>query len=379
MCRLFPSFTLFVLIGLIGFSNTTQAQISTQNTLNSALQFYTQSWYIQEDNDAVTIRQNVFPISLHIPLAKRLETRITTAYAQFETETQQGVKQQTEGLTDLKIQTGLALLNKRNLVLGLALNVPTGNDALDNKQQNILQSFASPDLSIRENRFGTGFNMGATLSYAHSLPNKKTLIGIAAGHVYNGNYQIALSDEDLTLSPGTESTLTVALSHSKGERNLFIAPSVSFYGIEKWNDEKAIQLGPKIQLQSSYSFPINNALKLSIGLYELARLAPTRFTPQAQRDSIQWQPEHTLLLGVDYQLPNKTSLQFNQVGRSIATKNPNALSTKALESSFAIHHSFTSWLHVTIGQRFIWAKGKKQAIDRNIRGNEGFLKAVLKF
>jgi hypothetical protein len=374
-------FSFFFTMNLYGLSAYLYGQITPNTPVSGAVQFFTQTWQINdEDNSVVTAHQNVMPLSVYIPVTNRVETRLTTGYAKFSTEDKLGNIQRIDGFTDLKIQTGAALLAQRNLVLGVALNLPTGSDALSNTQQNVLQAFASPDLSIRENRFGAGFNAGTTLSYATTLKNRKTLLGGALGFVYNGNYDIVLNSDTLMLSPGTESTLALALIHRNGDRNLLISPSLSLYGVEKWDGVQALQLGPKVQLQSTYLFPLTNQWQVSVGLNQLLRLAPTVYNNNiAQRNTADMQPETTLILGAAYRFASGTTFAYNQVGRDIRSSKESALNTQVLESNFLISQSFSNRLSLSLGQRFIWGKGTYQQNNRTIQGNEGFVKAALKF
>lgn len=356
------------------------AQISPNTPASASMQIYAQSWSFNDDGAVASAKQNVIPLSVYLPVADRIETRLLTSYAQFSTQNRLGEEASVKGFTDLKVQTGAALLENRNLVLGLALNIPSGNNDLNQNQQDILQAFTSPDLSIRENRLGVGLNVGTTISYAQSINNPKNLIGAALGFVQNGPYKVFVADQQLKLNPGSEATLALAFSHQEREQSLFISPSLTIYGKEKWDDTDALKIGHKIQLQGIYSLPVKDNLQLSLGLNQLFRLAPTRYSNgTAVKDSNGTLPESTVIIGATYRFPTQTTLQLNQVGRLIQNPNPNLWSSRVFESNFAVQHPLNKWLNIGLGQRFILGKSHTAVSNRTLRGNEGFFKVYVQF
>ena len=176
----------------IGLLPIAQAQVVPGMPRSGAAQIFAQSWDIQT-NDAVTnITQSVLPIGIFLPIRDGLEARVSTSYVSLSKKTSNGPTETVSGLTDLKLQANYALLGRR-LMLGISLNLPTGQGNLTSQEQDVVFGFVAPDLSVRANRLGEGFNVGTTLSLAQPLSAYSTF-GLAAGIVARGAYDTSIPD-----------------------------------------------------------------------------------------------------------------------------------------------------------------------------------------
>jgi opacity protein-like surface antigen len=118
------------------------------------------------------------------PSAYKLETRVKSGYV-FSSQNTLGQIARYEGPVDTQASFNLTLLSFESIrpLLGLALNLPTGNSYLPGNQR---FTRMDPDL-VDVGSYGAGFNVNPTAGFIVGL-NETTAISLSAGYTWQGAF-----------------------------------------------------------------------------------------------------------------------------------------------------------------------------------------------
>lgn len=119
-----------------------------------------------------------------MPSEYKLETRLKGGYV-YSTHNTAGQLARYEGPVDSQASFNLTLLNFDSIrpLLGLAINVPTGNSYLPGNQR---FTRMDPDL-VDAGSYGAGFNINPTAGFILGL-NESTAVSISAGYAWQGAF-----------------------------------------------------------------------------------------------------------------------------------------------------------------------------------------------
>jgi opacity protein-like surface antigen len=119
-----------------------------------------------------------------VPSEYKLETRLKSGYV-FSAQNTAGQLARYEGPVDTQAAFNLTLLNFDSIrpLLGLNLNLPTGNTYLPNGQR---FSRMDPDL-VDVGSYGTGFNVNPTAGFIFGI-DEHTAISLSAGWTWQGPF-----------------------------------------------------------------------------------------------------------------------------------------------------------------------------------------------
>ncbi|MBN8587825.1 MAG: hypothetical protein J0L94_05825 [Rhodothermia bacterium] len=364
------------------------AQISPGTPYSTAIQLFSQRWTIREGEESVQISQTVLPIGIYLPFKDRFEMRLSSSYLNFQ-NLAENVQTTVSGLSDLKIQAGYALNTERRMVVNTAFSLPTGVSKLTDKQQDVVTDFISPDLSVRENRLGEGFNAGGTFSFVTDT-SEEGLLGGAVGFLHRGAFQTALinADKSVTLKPGSETTVTAAYSHTTPSSFFQISPTLTFYGDEHINGLKALRLGPKFQTQVLATKMFNKRKGLlTTALQGVVRGETMTFEESAEVFHIKNPNSLTILASLDYNLMAKLRLTLTGVGRFIRTSTSEeemvvtgSGTSNVFEEGATLSYAVSKSATLSLGQRYITGRGTNAKSEiRTINGFETFLRTSIRF
>lgn len=380
------------LVGVSGLflgGSLVQAQISPGTPYSSAVQYFNQHWTIQEGENEYEIAQSVMPIGVYLPFADRLEVRVATSYVRFMS-TQGGHTETVSGLADTKVQIGYALNAQRNFVVNSVFSLPTGFSKLDDKQQDVVTDFISPDLSVRENRLGEGLNAGGTISYVKDT-SPEGLFGISAGFLHRGAFATSLinTNGSVNLQPGKEISATMAYSHTTPSSFLQISPSFTFYTDEFLNSSRTLRLGGKFQFQTlATKFFSQRKGLATFALQNVVRGQTQTYDDKATAYRVINPNTFTVLSSVDYQIIKQLRGTASLVGRFIRTQSTSLGDAEVIgngrsnvfEEGVTLTYTVSPMASISIGQRWIKGQGTNREQEvRNIQGFEGFGRLSIRF
>lgn len=237
-----------------------------------------------------------------LPEAFRLETRLRSGYV-YSAHNTAGQIARYEGPVDTQAAFNLTLLNFESVrpLLGLSLNLPTGNTYLPNNQR-----FArmDPDL-VDAGSYGVGFNVNATAGFIVGL-NENTAASLSAGYTWQGDF--------------TKEGINQAQVAN-------IAPPPAFLVVNTFDIRQRVSPGQ--------TYTVNGNISSTLGSLVLAASFAYMGSSQASIDGIatgRAGAKFTSNASANYQFDERTALALN-VSWNFAEKNeiPNALGGFVLE------------------------------------------------
>jgi outer membrane immunogenic protein len=123
-------------------------------------------------------------IDYNMPSEYKLEARVKGGYV-YSTQNTAGQVARYEGPVDTQASFNLTFLNFDSIrpLLGLALNLPTGNSYLPGNQR---FTRMDPDL-VPVGSYGVGFNVNPTAGFTFGL-NETTAVSLSAGYTWQGDF-----------------------------------------------------------------------------------------------------------------------------------------------------------------------------------------------
>jgi opacity protein-like surface antigen len=140
-------------------------------------------------------------INYNLPSEYKFETRLKGGYV-YSSQNTPGQFAHYEGPVDTQASFNLTLLNFDNIrpLLGLAMNLPTGNSYLPGNQR---FTRMDPDL-VDVGSYGAGFNINPTAGFIVGL-NQTTALSLSAGYAFQGDF--TKEGISITLTPDGASRL----------------------------------------------------------------------------------------------------------------------------------------------------------------------------
>lgn len=179
-----------------------------------------------------------------LPNEYKFETRLRSGYV-YSAQNTPGQVARYEGPVDTQVALNLTLLNFESIrpLLGLSLNLPTGNTYLPGNQR---FTRMDPDL-VDAGSYGVGFNVNPTAGFVFGV-NENTAISLSAGYTWQGDFtkegisltqvanpfpppaSIVVSTFDLKqrVSPGSAYTANGNITSTYG--NLVMIASMAYMG-----------------------------------------------------------------------------------------------------------------------------------------------------
>jgi hypothetical protein len=266
---------ILILAGLLGVTQATNlsAQVIPGMLYSGSLESYYQSWEITEGESTTKINQLIVPVNVFLPVSDKADVRIGTSYASFGREVDGLDSESVSGLTDIRLQANYAALDRR-LLVSLIANLPTGKGELTSSQQDVVFDFVSPDLSVRANRLGEGFNVGGTVNFAEPLSHA-AILSIGAGLIVRGAYDTGLptSETSIRLAPGLLMNGSAGIDFFTGPSHLHLSSTFSYYGTEQVDDLDYYRIGPEFALRANYGVSYSRSKGMfTAGLHQILRL-----------------------------------------------------------------------------------------------------------
>ncbi|HEX9659377.1 MAG TPA: hypothetical protein VGA18_03715 [Rhodothermales bacterium] len=376
------TYTLATAVLLGAGASEAPGQVIPGTPFSGSVESYYQSWDIDEGATSTTVTQVFTPISVFLPIADRLEARVSSAYVSMSRDTDFSDSESVSGLADLKLQVNGSFLQRR-LILGLVANLPSGQGELTSLEQDIVYDFVSPDLSVRTNRLGEGFNIGGTVSFANALSESVTL-GIGASVLSRGSYDTSLpgTSNPITLSPGLESRAGATLDILSGVSAFRLSSTLAMYGTEQVNDVENYKIGQELTFAADYTVAYQAGRgRLSAGVLEILRFDNSiRSDGSFDTEEVSSNGNYLVVhASNDYGVSPKLVLTVSALGRLVGANESDAGDATVIESGLAATLTPTSNVAITLGGRYVTGSGTGfSGRDREIKGMEGMLRTVVR-
>jgi len=357
------------------------AQVIPGTPYGGSLEGYYQTWDVDEGT-STTLTQMYVPINIYLPLADRFEARLSSGYVSMTTDTEFDESQSVSGLTDPRIQLAGSFLERR-LIVGLVVNLPSGGGDLSSAEQDIVFDFISPDLSVRTNRIGEGFNYGGTISFANALSRTVT-IGLGASVLNRGGYDTSLPGHTapISLTPGLESRASASLDVVLGKSVVRLSSTFAMYGTEKVNDVDNYKIGREVSVAADYSLAYSSDRgQFSLGVYELLRFdnsVVSNGTLQTEQASVNGN-YFVAHAANDYGVSPTVRITVSALGRLIGPNEFDVGDSTVLEGGLAATVLASSNVALTLGGRYVKGSGTGfSGRDRDVSGIEGMFRTVVR-
>ncbi len=368
----------------LAFTAPAVAQPDARSTAYSgSVQGYVQSWRIEDAGERRNVTQAVVPIGFLVPITADWDVRLTSSYVRLSRSSSETSEEQVvSGISDLKLQVNTLQLDRR-LLLSLSANFPTGRRDLTGAEQDLVQTFVAPDLSVRASRFGEGLNVGGAASYGFDLsPN--TMAAIGAGFTHRGVYALTFpgTTTSIDLKPGLEASLTGSILQRIGVHLFRGATGITAHGMEQIDGRDAFRLGPRVFLEALYSRPFEGGRgRVTFAVKDLFRMKEMSGLDTQATRLLDTNGNYLIADGgVDYDITRWIGLGLDGTGRLIGNNSRDVGGVSVLEGGLTARLSPVESLDFRLGGRFIVGSGTGYSgEERSIQGIEGFLRLSARF
>lgn len=369
--------TNLVVLTLVG---SVSGQVIPGLSYSGALNGYFQTWDITEGEQSTTINQLIVPISVFLPVSDRIDIRIASSYASFGRDIEGGNSESVNGLTDVRIQANYVAFDRR-LLVGLVGNLPTGQAELTSAEQDIVFEFISPDLAVRANRLGEGFNIGGTLTFANPV-SSAAVISVGGGLIARGGYDTSFptSEDPVRFEPGILANGSAGVDFYTGTSHLHLSSIFSYFGTERVDDADFYRIGSQIAVVARYGLGYARSRgRFTGGLHQIIRLDNSSAVP----DGFGTEPLSTngTYLAVsatnEYAVTPIVTLAASAVARIVGKNDFDTGDSTVFEGGLGVSVIATRGVLVSLGGRFVSGSGTGlTGLDRDLTGIEGSFRLV---
>lgn len=334
-----------------------------------------QSWEITEGDEETKINQLIVPLSIFLPVTDKADIRIASSYASFGREGSDGSTESVSGVTDVRLQANYAAVQRR-LLIGLVANLPTGQGELNNLQQDIVFDFVSPDLSVRANRLGEGFNLGGTLTYAAPV-SRATILSLGGGLIYRGAYNTSLPDGEtpIELNPGLLGNASLGVDFFTGPSHLHLSSTFSYFGTEQVDGADFYRIGPEIAFVADYGLGYSQGKgQFTAGLHQIIRLKnSSTLSGEFGEEPISTNGSYLAISAANrYAVARTVMLDLSGLVRLVGKNEFDAGDSTVFEGGLGIVVAATHTVQVSLAGRYVSGSGTGfSGLDRSITGFEG--------
>lgn len=349
-------------------------------TYSGVFESYYQSWDITEGDVTMRVNQLILPISVFLPVTDRLDIRLASSYASFARDLEGGGTERLSGLTDVRLQANYTFLN-RKLLIGVIANLPTGQGELTRTQQDIIYNFISPDLSVRANRLGEGFNAGGTLTYATPVSGAAVL-SVGVGLIGRGSYDTSLptTDSPIHLEPGIVANGSLGIDFFTGPSHLNLGSTLSHYGTERVDGENFYRIGQEIAFEANYGLGYSQSKgHFTAGLHQIVRLNNTaRDNGMFDTEPVSTNGSYLAISAANgYSVARSLILDISVLARIVGKNEFDFGNSTVFEGGLGLTITAAQGVAVTFGGRYITGSGTGfTGLDRKIKGFEGMFRLV---
>jgi len=370
---------LLALLLFITAPNDSFGQLYPDAPVSLGLNAYFQNWVVEEGGQKNIASQLVIPIGVQIPVRRGVEVRFSTSLTNLSTENKTtGATSSVGGLTDLKIQSNIGLLQGR-FALGIVANIPTGKADLNRQERDVLLAFIAPDLAVRNSNLGAGFNLGSNLTYIHPI-SRSLSAGLTVGYLNRGSFDTTLPGGSslVGFSPGFDATASVGLNYREIDSSFKILASYTMSGSESvtasGSESEVFKLGPRLGLNASYSRSYGRGL-FTIGVEDIIRLKNSSLTGGALSTQLLNSNGNYLIAFLDnqYQASKVLMIQLSAVGRFIGKNEFDRGNSSLLEAGLTVFILPNERVQFGLGGKYFTGGGTSfvSDVDRTISGFEG--------
>lgn len=366
----------------VGATIPADGQVIPGAPYGGSLEAYYQTWDVDEGSGTTTISQTYVPVNVFLPFTDRFEAKLSSAYVSMTRDNDFDPSQSVSGLADVKVQADASFLERR-LIVGLVANLPSGQGELTGVEQDVVFDFVSPDLSVRTNRLGEGFNFGGTVSFANALSPTVTL-GLGASVLSRGAYDTSLpgSSSLIHLSPGIEARASTTLDVLAGSSVFRLSSILATYGTEKVNDVDYYRIGQEWTIAADYvvGYAMGRG-QFSFGVSELLRFHNSvRSNGSFGTEAASTNGNYLVVNALnDYQVSPRLRVEVTAVGRLVGANDFNVGDSKVWEGGLAATLLPSENIALTLGGRYITGSGTGfSGRDRSITGMEGMFRTVIR-
>ncbi len=229
------------LLILLTMAESTPAQIVYGQPASGDVQVVFTSWSLDEADGTTDLTQLAMPLRGFLPLGDNLEAMVYLDNSNNKLENTAG-EAKLSGLGDLRLQLSRSFSDD-HLVAGLGINLPTGKNGLDTKEEAlVLNMLAQNYLAMPMRRFGQGLGMTATLGAAQLLSGWRCGMGLS--YQYNGKYD---PYEDVTdYDPGDVISVNAGFDRQIGQAIVTLELIFSAYAADKLDGDEVFKQSTQV-------------------------------------------------------------------------------------------------------------------------------------
>ena len=246
------------------------AALAAQNQARaiSGFEFYT----VHFGNTDETISEFVIPLGVVVPVGPRVTLDAGTYAVSANKTSSGGAKTSISGLTDLLVRGGYQIVPDV-VVATVALNLPTGQATLDQRQLLLAGNTATDLIPFPVTSFGSGFN--ATTGLAVAVPVGGWALGASGSFRVNGEYTPVAADTTnptpTSFKPGNEYRLRVGADRVVGQGRVTVGVTFSTFSHDELGGDH-LAPGKRLITQAAWSVPVGNRM-LSLYAWDVLRNA----------------------------------------------------------------------------------------------------------
>ena len=199
------------------------------------------------------------PLAVRIPVGESLRFDLFSAWADGAVE-QSGTTLKLTGLVDTGVKASWQATPWA--LLGLSVNLPTGNSAHDTEEAIVASVLSNDLLGFREATWGTGFALTSSVAVARNVGGFG--LGVAAAYAARSGFEPSEPDPgaapiDLTYQPGNEMRLRAGLDRNFGNSTLTLGGTFISYAEDRISDDigddrNLFQAGNRLRFDATYAF-----------------------------------------------------------------------------------------------------------------------------
>lgn len=199
-----------------------------------------------------TVSQFALPVVVVLPFGERVSVDVSTAFANSTVKLGDSTTSEISGLTDTQIRANFRLASER-VLLTLGLNLPTGQYAVPEGEQEAAGQIGNDFLYYPISSMGNG--LAATGGIAYARPMGDWNVGVGASARKSTEFSaFSVASEDFRFTPADEYRAQFNADRPAGDGAVSLGLTYSAFG-EDFADTTTYSTGDRIIATAGWSFP----------------------------------------------------------------------------------------------------------------------------
>lgn len=200
-----------------------------------------------------TVSQLALPVVLLLPFGEKFSMDVSTAFASSAVKANDSTTSEINGLTDTQIRANYRI-GADNVLLTVGLNLPTGQYAVPEGQQEAAGQIGNDFLFYPISSMGNGLAMTGGVAYARPVGSWNFGSG-ASARKSTEFAAFSVASEDLRFTPADEYRLSLNADRPVGDGALAIGLTYSVFG-EDLADTTTYSTGDRLIATMGWNFPV---------------------------------------------------------------------------------------------------------------------------